>query len=247
MSSGASKVAGMLVLWALSASKAIAEESSLHAGAFGLSVGTGGLGVDYALPLNAYLDLRAGYDFGSLSLDREEDGIDYDADLEFSSGRLLADFKPFRGGFRISAGYYTGTPDLELEAQGRDDYDIGERTYTGDVLLLGDLDLGSGAPYLGLGWGGTAGTRSFGMSFDLGVLFTDNPEVALAVPRGRACDATANPGCDPNGVESFDVTGNSPQAQVFRAELDRERQNLEDDAQDYDLWPILRLGLHYRF
>lgn len=226
---------------------AVAAEKAQPAGGLGLSLGTGGIGVDYVLGLTPYLDVRAGYDFGGLSLDREEDGIDYDADLKFSSGRLMLDVRPFAGGFRISAGYYTGTPELELEAQGRDDYDIGGRTYTGDVQLLGDLDLGSGAPYLGIGWGGTSGARGFGLSLDLGVLFTDTPEVGLVVPRGRACDATLQPGCDPDGTTGFDVTGNSPQAQIFQAELERERQNLEDDAADYDLWPILRLGVHWRF
>lgn len=216
-------------------------------GALGLSLGTGGIGVDYAFGLTPYLDLRLGYDFGTLSIDREEDGIDYDGDLKFSSGRLMLDLRPFGGGFRISAGYYTGTPELELEAVGVDDYDIGDRTYLGDIQLLGDIDLGSGAPYLGIGWGGTTGARGFGISLDLGVLFTDNPSVSLVVPRGRACDATLQPGCDPNGPASFDVTGDSLPAQIFRAELERERQNLEDDAADYDLWPVVRLGLHWRF
>ena len=215
--------------------------------ALGASLGTGGIGVDLAFPIGPTLDLRLGYDFGGISLDHTEDGIDYDADLDFSAARLMVDLRPLGGGFRISAGYYTGVPDVDLEAAGIDDYDIGGRTYIGDLLLLGDLDLGDGAPYLGIGWGGTTGKPGFGMSLDLGVLFTDKPEVGLVVPRGRACDATANPGCDPNGPGSFDVTGNSPEAMVFAAELERERQNLEDDAQDYDLWPILRLGLHYRF
>ncbi len=216
-------------------------------GSFGASVSSNGLGIDYARAIHRKLDLRIGYDFGTLSRDSVESGIDYDVEFKFSAVRLLADLKPFGGGFRISAGLYTGSPELELEAEGLAQYTLGERAYIGDLQVLGDIDLGGAAPYFGIGWGGTAGTTGFGASFDLGALFTRSPAVQLSVPRGRACDASASP-CDPNGASSFDVNDpNNPQAATFRDNVMIERQQLEDDADDYRLWPVIRLGLHYRF
>lgn len=240
------------IVLSLSTTSLYAADENARVGSFGFGVGTGGLGVDYAYPLHKYLDIRAGYDFGSLNRDEEEEGIEYEAELKFSAARLLADYKPFGGGFRISAGLYTGSPELELKASGEDQYDVGEREYNGDIDILGDIDLGSTAPYLGIGWGGTAGTTGFGVSFDLGVLFTDSPKVGLTVPRGRACDATDKPDCDPNGPGSFDVAADDPSnptelSDQFRADVEQERADLEDDAKDFELWPIIRLGLHYRF
>lgn len=234
-----------LVLMALSPVPGSAEESARY-GSLGLGIGTGGLGIDYAYPLHRLLDVRAGYDFGKIKKNTEEDGVDYDAELKFSSARLLLDYKPFGGGFRISAGLYTGAPELELHAQGDDDYELGENDYNGDLTADGKIDLGGAAPYLGLGWGGTASTTGFGASFDVGVIFTGSPKVTLRVPDGRACLANDDEDCDPQ-ADGFDVNDGSPEALAFQADVDLEREEVEDDARDFKLWPILRIGLHYRF
>ncbi|HEY0975427.1 MAG TPA: hypothetical protein VGE57_13115 [Solimonas sp.] len=216
------------------------------AGGLGLRVGTAGLAVDYTYGLNRYVDLRAGYHFGAYSADVEEDGIDYDGKLKINAAALMVDVKPFAGGFRITGGLYTASPELTLKASGRNDYDVGSSTYTGDLRLDGDVDLGSAAPYLGIGWGGTTNGHGFGASVDLGVMFTASPDVTLDVT-GRACDATLV-ACDPNGPTGFNVDDpNDPRAQQFQADKDEEIRNLEEDAKDFKLWPVLMVGLHYRF
>lgn len=232
---------------------------ALHAGeqvqwgSFGVAVGTGGLGIDYAYPLHDYFDVRAGYDFGSLSFDYDDEdedegtSISGDAKLKFSAAKLLLDYKPFKGGFRISAGLYTGLPELDLEASGLDDYEVGEGSYRGDLDVDGNAELGGTAPYLGIGWGGTAGTTGFGASFDIGVIFGSSPDVTLDVS-GAACDSSLDEECDPDGAEGFQVDDpNDPRAQQFQTDLNDEIAEIEDDAKDFDMWPILRLGLHYRF
>lgn len=217
-------------------------------GSFGISAGTGGYGIDFAYPLHEYFDVRVGYDFGKFSFDFEEDAddenadpIEYQADLKFSSARLLIDYKPFGGGFRISAGFYTGTPELEGRSDDRQNgVELGDGVFNIDGRVRADADIGSGAPYLGIGWGGTAGARGFGFSFDLGVLFADSPSFDIAVS-GMACDASEDISCDPQA--GFDA-GTDP---AFQAEVEAERRELEDDSKDFDMWPILRTGIHYRF
>jgi len=215
-------------------------------GGVGVRLGTGGIGVDYSYGLNRYVDLRAGYSFGSYSRTQEEDDIDYDAELKINAFVAMVDIKPFAGGFRITTGLYSSSPELELNASGLDDYEVGDKEYRGNLKIDGGLDLGSAAPYLGIGWGGTTNTTGFGVSFDMGVMFTSSPDVALDAS-GRACDATANPACDPAGAEGFEVDGADPRAQQFQADLNQEVTNLEDDAKDFKLWPVIGLGLHYRF
>ena len=214
----------------------------------GVHAGTGGLGIDVAYGLNRWIDLRAGYNFGSYSGEQEEDGIDYDGEIKISAAKLMVDLKPFAGGFRISAGVYTGSPELDLNAKSRstsEEFEIGDRIYRGDGLALdGGIDLGSTAPYLGIGWGGTTNGRGLGVSFDLGVLFTKSPDVSL-LANGRVCDATEGD-CDPV-ADGFDVNGGTPEADAFQAQLADEVANIEDDAKDFKLWPVLNLGLHYRF
>ncbi|MGQ0618948.1 MAG: hypothetical protein ACT4QA_03360 [Panacagrimonas sp.] len=215
-------------------------------GSFGVSVGTDGIGMDYAYPFNPYLDGRVGYDFGSLSGQREEEGIDYDAELKFSAARLLLDYKPFGGGFRLSGGLYTGAPELDLKASGSDSVRLDDRRYNASGNLVGGIHFGNAAPYFGLGWGGTATGTGFGASFDLGVIFTGSPQVNLAVPSGFACDADDDSSCDPV-TDGFDVNGGSEPAVAFRAAIEAEREELEDGAGDAKFWPVIRLGLHYRY
>lgn len=214
----------------------------------GLRLGTTGIGIDLGYGLNRYVDLRAGYNFGSYSGEQEEDGIDYDGELKISAATFMVDLKPFAGGFRITAGLYTGSPELDLNAKSRstsEEFEIGDRTYLGDGLALdGGIDLGSTAPYLGIGWGGTTNGRGLGVSFDLGVLFTKSPDVSL-LASGRVCDATDG-ACDPV-ADGFDVNADTPEANAFQAQLTNEVANIEDDAKDFKLWPVVNLGLHYRF
>lgn len=235
---------GALALALLCAQPAFAEDEASKYGGVGLRFGTAGIGIDYTYGINRYLDVRAGYHFGSYSDSIEEDGIDYDGKIKMSGASLMLDVKPFAGGFRISAGLFTGSPEFELKAAGRDEYEIGDSTYDGDLRLNGGIDLGSTAPYLGIGWGGTANGTGFGVSFDLGVMFTGSPDISLEAS-GFACDL-GGPACDPTNPADpnrIDVSSDP----TFQAELASEIRNLEEDAKDFKLWPVLMFGLHYRF
>lgn len=225
---------------ALCASAAQAEPGGY--GGLGLKFGTDGVGLGYTYGLSRYVDLRAGYQFGSFDYHDTEDGTKYKAKLKLNAVTGLVDVKPFAGGFRVSAGLYGKTPEADLHAHGFDDYELGDETYRGDLDLEGHTDLGGASPYLGIGWGGTSNGSGFGVSFDLGVIFGKSPKLDLAAS-GRACNASADPACDPAGAEGFDVSQNPD----FQAELEKERRDMEDDAKDYRYWPVLNLGLHYRF
>ncbi|HEY1075586.1 MAG TPA: hypothetical protein VGE51_02775 [Fontimonas sp.] len=233
---------GLIASALLGASPALADASS----AAGLRVGSGGIVVEYAHRLNDYVDLRGGYAFGSFNRDFNEDGIDYDGDIRFKAAQAMIDIKPFAGGFRVSAGLYSSAPEVTLETVGNNDqYEIGGREYTATGRLDGDIDFGSAAPYLGLGWGGTTGGSGFGLSFDAGVMFAAAPSVALRA-QGDACESTLIP-CDPTGPTGFDVNSNDPRAVEFRNQLDNERAEVEEDIEDLRYWPVVSLGLHYRW
>lgn len=216
-------------------------------GGLALRAGSGGIVLDYGYSLSNAVDLRVGYAFGSFSGTVEEDDIDYDGDVEFGAVQAMLDYKPFGGGFRISAGAYSSAPEIELVTRGdNEQYQIGNSEYTATGRLDGNVDLGTFAPYVGIGWGGTTAGTGFGLSFDAGVMFADAPAVSLAA-QGRACNSTLV-ACDPDGFTGFDVNDpNDPRAATFRSELEQERTNLEQEIEDLRYWPVVSLGLHYRF
>lgn len=226
------------------------EEVTLYK-SIGIGIGLGGIGLDFTYPVNRFFGLRLGYDFGTLKFGFEEDAdsenpnaepTDYDVELEFSSARLLIDYKPFGGSFRISAGYYTGTPELGVSAAGFiEEIELSEATYNIDGNLDGQANMGGGAPYIGIGFGADARKRGFAFSSDYGVLFAKSPSITLTAT-GRACDSTDDFECDPNGPNGFDISNS-----VFQSDLDLQRQELEDDAKDFDFFPIVRMSIVYRF
>lgn len=90
----------------------------------GVSVGTTGIGIDAAMPINNYFQVRAGVDFvpnikfdTDLDIDAPEvDGytipnnIDVEGKVGFTNGKILVDFYPFkRSSFHVTAGAYFGS------------------------------------------------------------------------------------------------------------------------------------------
>ncbi len=236
------------LIWGLllAAGPAAAEGNGL-----GARVGSGGIALEYTHGLGERLDLRAGYALATYRDTFAQDDIDYEGEIQYGAALAMLDYRPLGGGFRLSAGAYSRAPEVDLVAEGQnEEYQVGNERYTATGRLDGDIDLGALAPYLGIGWGGSSAGTGFGLSFDVGVMFADAPSVSLAA-QGRACRSTLV-ACDPADTNpltgGFDVNDPSdPRAQAFRTELENEERNVEDEIADLRYWPVVSLGLHYRF
>jgi hypothetical protein len=202
-------------------------------------VSTLGYGIEADYVLSDTFSVRVQYNTYSYDDTFDEDGIDYDGELDLQSFGVLLDWHPFGGGFRVSAGGFNVDNKISGEASGEGTYEIGDEEYTvrpGDNLRLNaDMKLGDGfKPYLGLGWGHSPANKGgLLLSFDVGVLIQGSPEVALDVS-GTAEDQFGN---------TVDA-GNDPTVQ---AELRKEEKNMEDDLKNFDLYPVVSLGIGWRF
>ncbi|MCG5496292.1 hypothetical protein [Ectothiorhodospira variabilis] len=192
--------------------------------ALGAKVGTTGLGVEGTYGLRENVNLRGGLYGFTYSTDVEETDVDYDADLKLRSAALLADWHPFRGGFRLTAGAYYNGNELTGKADGT--LDIGDNDY--DASLDATIDWRSFAPYLGIGYGNAVQGGRWSFAFDAGVMFTGSPDVSLRGNlRGQVNDPTLQ--------DQFDE------------DLRREQEELQDDLDDFKYYPVLSLGVAYRF
>jgi hypothetical protein len=188
--------------------------------ALGAKVGTTGLGVEGTYGLRENVNLRGGLYGFTYSTDVEETDVDYDADLKLRSAALLADWHPFNGGFRVSAGgYYNGN---ELSGAADGELDVGDNTY--QASLDATIDWRSFAPYLGVGYGNAVQGGRWSFAFDAGVMFTGSPDVNV---KGRV----NNPGLQ----DQFDN------------DLRQEQEELQDDLDDFKYYPVVSLGVTYRF
>jgi len=102
--------------------------------------------------------------------------------------------------------------------------EVGDKTFVISALD-GSVGFGAVAPYFGIGCGNAVSKSGrLRFAFDLGVMFQGSPEVDLT--------ATAS---DP-GLQS-----------ELNAELEKEVKEIEDDVKDIKLYPVISLGLSYRF
>lgn len=207
--------------------------------AAGVKLGTTGLGGELVTAVTPMINVRGVVNFFDYDYDTTEDGIDYDATLELQSFGALVDLHPFKGSFRVSAGLFSNGNQAKLKASCPGQCDVGDVVIEGDEARLdGKVDFKSAAPYLGLGFGNAmSGTGLYGI-FDVGVLFQGKPKARLAA----SGTATVT---DENGVQRQDVDlANDPQVQDAVAE---EQQSLQDDLDSYKLYPVVNLGIGYRF
>ncbi len=193
--------------------------------ALGVTASTTGFGPELQVRVLPRLVLRGGYNWFQFGVDDEYDGIDYDADLNLSNFIVGANIHPFKNGFFIGGGAFIGDKSVDLTATSSDGtLEIGDEVFdAADVgTLNGEVELRQVAPFAGLGYDNTFSGGRLGFKAMVGVLFTGSPDATLTAD-GALAD-------DPD----------------FNAQLENEVQSLEDDIEDFKLYPLLSLGLSVR-
>jgi len=214
---------------------------------FGIGVGAGsnGIGLNLSVGLTKTINLRLSA--AEIDIDDEDETVtvgddlegDIDAELDFDYGAtaVLFDWHAFDNGFRFTAGMMknNGAADLDGTLQSSIIID-GQRIDTGGVDLVGDsiggeVSLGdSYQPYIGIGWGrGAGGDGGFSFSADLGVAVLD-PDVDF----------------EASVVAGTNFIGPTAQDDLDAALRDLEK-DAEDELDDYELWPVLAIGVNYAF
>lgn len=194
----------------------------VHAESFALGVraGTTGLGLEGTWGLSEVLNLRLGYYAFDYSTDLDEEGIEYDGELGLRNAALFVDWHPFQGGFRVSTGALQSGNDFRGTADG--ELEVGDDTYVGEVEAK--LSWSGTAPYLGIGYGNAVRGSRLSLALDLGLMFTGSPSVRI--------DGTVD---------------NPALEDAFREDLERERADLQEEMSDARYFPVVSVGVSYRF
>lgn len=207
------------LICSLAATSAAADDHAVSA-----QIGLLGLGVGYTYKINDLLSARASINGSSYSFDESKSGIDYSLSLDFDSIAVGVDFHPKNGSTRFSVGFLSNDNGINARSNPTQTFDIGGTTYT--AAEVGTLSAGIGfdstAPYASVGWNWMR-EKSFGVTFDLGVISQGSPNVSLAADGPILGD---------------------PQ---FVSDLAAEEIQLEDDLDDFDLYPFASLGFVFRF
>lgn len=194
--------------------------------ALGGKVGTPGLGLELTVGLLDSLNTRVGLNTFSYGYDFDVDDFNYDADLNLFTGMLLADWHLFDNDFRITGGMVLN--ENEITAVGTTDKEIVVINDTGyRAADVGDLrttiSFNNFAPYFGIGWGNAVGDNHFNFSFDLGVIFSGSPSATLSA----------------NGPLASDPD--------FQHDLAAEANDVEEEGEDFNIYPVIALGINFQF
>ncbi len=143
------------------------------------------------------------------------------------SGSLLLDWHLLKSAFRLSGGLVLNQNKLDLTSRTDDDlFIIDDVAYSREEVgdLAGRVDFNAISPYLGIGWGDAVGENSrLSFFFDLGILFQGSPQVELNATGPIASDAG------------------------FRRHLNREEKEIEDETEKFTVYPVIALGITYKF
>lgn len=215
------------LLTALAAAALSAPAAAQDAGGFKLGVtgGTLGIGPEASYRLSENLGLRANATFLGFSRDVGSSDVDYNGKLKLNSFGAMLDVHPFGGGFRVSGGARISNNKVRLSATPTASVEIGETTYTPAQIgtLSGNVRANDFAPTLTLGW---AGGLSPGLSvgIEAGAMFQGSPE-----------------------INSLRATGTLATNAAFQASLEAEEREIEDDIDNFKVYPVVQLSVGYRF
>ena len=174
------------------------------------------------MPKSLTNSARASVSIPTITKHGQRQRHDYDHKLELQSASLLANHHPFSGGSASPAACCNNN---ELKLTGKPSagstYTINGVTYTAAQVgtLTGALTFNKTAPYLGLGWGNRPGSK-LGLSADIGALYQGSPKLSLS--------ATGS------------VAG-------LTSDLEQERKSAEEDLGSFKWYPVLSLGVYFRF
>ncbi len=226
---------GTIVLALLSAAIASTAGADTPAMALDVRVGTTGIGVDYDLALGQSFSARIGYSGFDYSHSVNSSDVGYDGKLKLSMLSGLFDWYAFNGGFHLTAGVVGN--DTQLDVTGKPlaggGYSINNTFYSsGEVgSLTGQMKFGyTASPYVGLGWGNPVGMgQHLHFLVDIGAIYGGTPNVSLSAACGSAAPA------------------GTPVCTQLQSDVQAERLKLQNDVTLIKWYPVLNLGLAYRF
>lgn len=192
-----------------------------------LNAGTTGVGAEVQLSLGPVFVVRGGIDTLGYDFDQSYSDVDYSGRFDFDTVSGFVDLHPFLNGFLISGGVYVGDRTINLNAQPNAPVEIGGATFTPSQVgtLSGRIKLSETAPFVGVGYDDSFHREGrWGFRGIVGVAWSQEPEVGLSSSGG--------------------TLSNDP---TFRARLDQEARDIQEDAKDKAFFPVVQLGVTARF
>jgi hypothetical protein len=195
--------------------------------AFGPVVGTSGVGLQVSAPLwPKYLNITTGFSTLGVGYNVSVAGLNYHGKLNMGGVPVYLSVFPFAGNFDLDGGLFINNNRFSAVA---DEPAGGSYTINGHVYSAAEVDTVSGgshfnqvAPYVGIGWGDPFLGGKWTFTANAGVILEGGAKVRLSSP-----GAAGNP--------------------TVKADLGAEQHLINHDVSFLTVWPVVNLGVVYRF
>lgn len=211
---------------------------------FDVNVGTQGVGMSLGYEFNEYIKMRIRGAYMDLSYNDTWGDGDGEVCYDGSNAGIILDYHPFGGSFHLSAGLnfskstLTATATTTHNLEGT--YNLGGYTFEvvgNDASIKGEYDWRDLQPYVGIGWSTDGdGDRSLYFTFDIGVNFIGSGKFSINTINGIANVK------GPNGEDLGHVT-----QKIAEQAVREEGKDFFKIADDIFVYPVIQLGLGYRF
>jgi hypothetical protein len=195
-----------------------------------MEVSTLGGGVHFAVPISESVNFRFGGNAANYDRKDSTEDVDYKLKFRLRTVDALLDYYPWQSRFRLVGGFmYNGS---KISAEGVPDggtYTINGHTYNASAVgkVDGQITINKFAPYLGFGLGnGSPDREGFGFEADLGVMYLGQPKAKINT---QTCTASA------------------AVCASLESDIKAETADLNEDISKYKWYPVIRLGISYRF
>ncbi|WP_408639491.1 hypothetical protein [Noviherbaspirillum autotrophicum] len=193
-------------------------------------VGTTGVGGHVVIPLRKNMNARLGMGYLTYSYSGSTRDMNYDLSMKARTYDALLDWYPREhSSFHVTGGLaYNGN---KIDAQARPNsggnYTVNGNSYSAAAAgkITGQVDFGKVAPYLGVGWS-KASEKGWSFSTDVGMLFQGSPHTSLS-----------SSGC----------TAGAAACNQLATDVAKENARLSDEVSRFKVYPVLRVGVSYKF
>ena len=204
----------------------------------GAQVGTNGIGGHLTFDITEWMYLKgevSGFS-GGPTFDFDTDDVAYDGEIDLFAAGVTLNILPFKAYevpvlrcFRITGGAYQVDHQVNVSSTEANDPTLrGQLIGAGispDGAVRGEVEFSKFAPYVGIGWDWRFGSEDrFVFSLDAGVLFVGSGNASLTQSNDLAA----------SGIVSAVDTAN-------------EEQDLQDELDQFEIYPVVQLALSYRF
>jgi len=210
----------------------------------GIKFSSLGAGVEFASSVTQSINVRMGGNFFNYPIDNTRDDVTYKGNVRLHSVEAHIDWFPTHGNFHVGPGvlYYLSSPfNANLSIPGGTEFSLNTTDFVSSpnnpITGAASMHVHRIAPEITVGWGNLLPRgegKHWSIPFEIGAAYQGDPRIQIGL-QGTACA--------PKGGACYDAATDP----AVLTPLAQEVKHRENDVSWFRFYPIISIGVGYRF